>query len=240
MGDDLVKAPPLPFGNGRRRVHRLCADAPGRDVDDAPQPQVVRRIVKDAEIGQHVLDLRPVEEADAAEDFIGDAVTLEGVLHGVGLGVHPVEDGIVLPAAPHADPRQHLRCHILGLVVLVHGGVALNPLPRSRLCPQLLALAAAVVADDCVGGIQNGLGGAVVLLQTNHSRPFVLLLKGEDVFDRRPPEAVDGLVVVAHHTDVFPLPRQRGGQQILQVVGVLILINEDIAELVLPILPHLA
>ena len=52
------------------------------------------------------------------------------------------------------------------------------------------------------------------------------------------PEAVDGLVVVAHHADVAVTTGQQGGQVVLEGVGVLILVDEDIVEFVLVVFPH--
>mgnify|MGYP007060499287 CR=1 FL=1 len=111
--------------------------------------------------------------------------------------------------------------------------------PAPCLRPQLLALPALVVADDGVGRVQDVAGGAVVLLQSDGAAAGVLLLEGEDVLDGGPPEAVDGLVVVSHHAEVLIAPRQGGGQAVLQIVGVLILVNEDIAELLLVVAAHL-
>ena len=83
------------------------------------------------------------------------------------------------------------------------------------------------------------LGGAVVLLQADGAAGGVLLLKGEDVLDGGPPEAVDRLVVVAHHAEVLITPGQGGGQQVLEVVGVLVLVDEHVPELSLVEGPHL-
>ena len=81
-----------------------------------------------------------------------------------------------------------------------------------------------------VGGVQDGLGGAVVLLQPDDPGAPVLLLKAEDVFNGGAPEAVDALVVVTHHADIFITPGQQGGQQVLHVVGILVLVHQDVAE----------
>ena len=64
------------------------------------------------------------------------------------------------------------------------------------------------MADHGVGGVQDVLGRAVVLLQTDGPGPGVLLFKAEDVLDVGPPEAIDTLVVVAYHADVLPSPGQ--------------------------------
>ena len=203
------------------------------------QAQVIGRVVDHAQVGQHILDLRPIEEPSAADDAVGDAVALEGVLHGVGLGVHPVEHRVVLPLPPLLNAGDDLGGHILRLVRLVHRHIQADLIPCPLLRPQLLALAPLVVLDDGVGCVQDVLGGAVVLLQPDDPSALVLLLEGEDILNGSAAEAINGLVVVAHHADVLPLPRQGGRQQVLQVVGVLVFVDEDVAELVLLILPCL-
>ena len=146
---------------------------------------------------------------------------------------------MVLPLSALAVPLQNTGSYILGLIVLIHGGVKGKLVPLPRLRPQLLALSSLVVADHGVGRLQNMFGGAVVLLQADDPAALVLFFKGEDVLNGGSPEAVDGLVVVPHHAEVLIASGQGGGQQILQVVGVLVLVDEHIAELPLIELPHL-
>ena len=215
VADDLIQRRPLALRQGAHLVQCSGADAPGRVVDDPPQPQVVQGVVQHAQIGQHVLDLRPVEELHAPHYFIGDAVALHGVFQGVGLGVHPVEDRRVPEVPAPVHPHQDVPGHVVGLVALVEGGLDRHHIAPAVVGPEGLTLAALVVLDDGVGRIQNVLGRAVVLLQANGPGGGVLLLEVQDVFDVGPPEAVDGLVVIAHHTEVFVPPRQEACQQIL-------------------------
>ena len=96
------------------------------------------------------------------------------------------------------------------------------------------------MADNGVGGVQNVLGGAVVLLQPDDTRTPELPFEAEDIGDVRAAEAIDALVVITHHADVFCLIGQQRGQAVLQGVGVLILVDEDVAELALVVFPHVA
>ena len=95
------------------------------------------------------------------------------------------------------------------------------------------------MADDGVGRVQNVLRGAVILLQPDGAGTLVLLFKAENVADVRAAETVNTLVIVAHHADIVPFVGQKAGQQVLQVVGVLILVDEDITEFVLVVRPHI-
>ena len=224
----------LPHG-----LHCPLADAPGRAVDNPAQPQIVRRGGNQAQIGQHVLYLRPVKEAGAADDPIGDAVALEGIFQLVGLGIHPIQYRVIPPVGPLAVSGHDLGSHILGLVVFVVRHIQLQWLPRPLVAPQFLALPPLVVADDGVGRVQDVGGTTVVLLQPDGAAVLVLLLKAEDIFNGCAPELIDALVIVAHHADVAPAPCQQGGEQILQVVGVLILVDQHILEAPLPVEAHL-
>ena len=96
-----------------------------------------------------------------------------------------------------------------------------------------------VVGNDGVGRIQNGLRRAVVLLQPDEARALILVFKIQDVLDRRAAEAIDALVIVTDDADILVPAGQQRGQQILQVVRILILVDEDIAELALIVVAHI-
>ena len=103
----------------------------------------------------------------------------------------------------------------------------------------MLALSAQVVGNDRVGRVQNGLGGAVILFQTDDPGPGILLLKGQNVLNGGTPEAVNALVIVAHHADIAPVAAEQAGEQILDMVGILILVNQHILEFALVVFPDL-
>ena len=139
--------------------------------------------------------------------------------------------------------------------MLVVGDVADDPLALPRVGPQPLGLAAAVVADDGVGGGQDGLRRAVVLLEQDRGGVGEVLLEVHDVADVGAPEGVDGLVGVTDHHQLARLDprlralllqrmRSRGlaaqllDQAVLRMVGVLVLVDEHVAEPAAVVLPH--
>ena len=71
------------------------------------------------------------------------------------------------------DPR--------GLVALVLGVVADDAVAGAELAPQLLVLAARVVGDDRVGGVEDGLRAAVVLVEHDRGDVVERLLELRDV-----------------------------------------------------------
>ena len=109
--------------------------------------------------------------------------------------------------------------------VVTHDGCA-----RAPIGPQLLVLLGRVVADDRIGGIEDGLGRSVVARQRDDRGVRVVVLEVEDVADRRPAELVDGLGVVADHHDVAVLLGQQVDQVVLRPVGVLVLVDHEVLE----------
>ena len=65
------------------RFNGLCAQTPGRIVDDPPQAKVIRPVVDHAQVRQHILDFRPVKETGAADDTIRNSVSLQREFQGV-------------------------------------------------------------------------------------------------------------------------------------------------------------
>ena len=123
--------------------------------------------------------------------------------------------------------------------MFVVGDVADELFAVACIGPQPLLPPAGIARDHRVGGRQDGLGGAVVLLQQDRGGvgkvPFEVL----DIADRRSAERVDGLVGVADNTELGRRNRigvrsgdtgQLTDQHVLGVVGVLILVDEDVPE----------
>src|SRR5271170_2443329 len=92
--------------------------------------------------------------------------------------------------------------HELSFVALVEGGVEPDRLTALALGPELLAEAARVVADQAVGGLQNGARRAVVLLEAKQRRLRVVAHELLQVRHACTTKPVDGLVVVADYERV--------------------------------------
>ena len=206
------------------------ADAPPGHVDDPGEGHVVVGIAEEPQIGQHILHLGAAEEGGATVDLVGDAVALKDHLQNAALGVSAVEDGEAVIPAAHAAAVQDAVADIhrflpLRPALVDRDGEAVGPVR-----PQALVLSAMVVFDDPVGTLQDLVGGAVVLLETNHPGAGEILFEFQDVADIRAPPAVDALIVVAHHAQVPMLLRQQAHNVVLGHVGVLILVHQNIAE----------
>ena len=102
--------------------------------------------------------------------------------------------------------------------------------PSGEVGPEGLAEAALVGGDDAGGGGEDVRGGAVVLLEADHLRAGKILLEAEDVADLGAAPAVDRLVVVADAADVVVGAGEEAEPEVLGDVGVLVLVDEDVAE----------
>ena len=94
----------------------------------------------------------------------------------------------------------------------------------------MLGLAVRVAVDDRHGGIQDGLGGAVVLLQQDHLGIGVIFLEAQQVAVIGAAPGVDGLVGVADHEDVAVEGGHMLEQLVLRQVGILELIHQHVLE----------
>ena len=89
-----------------------------------------------------------------------------------------------------------------------------------------------------VGGVQDDLGRAIVLLQLDDLRVRVVLLEREDVAHVGATKHVDRLIVIAHDTEVATLAGEVADHQVLGSVRVLVLVDHDVLEATLVLLEH--
>ena len=238
MTDDIQHTDPLLPGKVCNDIHGGSTDLAGGLVDDAAQPHIVPGVGHNGHIGVDVLDLLAVVEALPAHDLMRDARAGEVAFDGGRLGVHAVENGVVcqMPACLQvlADDIRN----VAGFVLLILGSIHLYLIAFAVVRPKGLALALGVVLDDAVGCVEDIGGGAVVLLQSDGLGAGIEFFKVENVLNGSATEAVDALVVIAHNADVALWPGEQADQTELRHAGILILIHQQVAVLVLVELPH--
>ena len=221
----------------QQRLHGAVANGTPGLVDDTAGGDVVVRVDQRAHVGDDVLDLLAVVELQPAVNAVGRAGAYERLFQHARLGVGAVKHRHLPRAVFLRLPPRH-GGDVGGLVALVEGAVEGDLFALAGLGPQRLFLAAAVVGDDLVGGVEYVGGRAVVLFQFDHFGVGKILFKIEDVADVRPAPAVDGLVVVADHAEVALLAREQAHQFVLRGVGVLILVHQYVVEAVAVIGKH--
>ena len=220
-------------------MNRGGADAAARRVDDALDAHLVGRVHDHLEVGHDVADLGTVEESRAAHDLVGHARAQEHIFENTRLGVGAVEDGDVVVTRALGVQLFDLAGNPAALVALVACLEGLDLLAVALGRKQTLVLTLRVVAYHGVGGTQDMTRGAVVLLQLDGLAVFKVLLKVQDIGDVGATPAINGLVVVAHDHEVLVLGGQQVGDFVLDVVGVLILVDANVAEALLVLVEHL-
>ncbi len=240
---EFVRRDDLPgdFRNGQRlRAGDLVelfqgriADAAAWRVDDALEGKPVFRLMDEAQVCQRIADFLALVEARAADDAIGNAQRDEAFLELAGLEAGTHQDRHVLELGALALQAFHFLADLARF---------LRPVPRAEdadlfalghIGPQRLAQAAFIVRDETRGGGEDVRGGAVILLQADHLGAGKILLELQYVLDLGPAPAIDGLIIVAHTADVLVGLGERAQPEILCDVGVLVFVDQDIAELFL-------
>ena len=103
-----------------------------------------------------------------------------------------------------------------------------NEIAGRILRPQRLAFAHFIVRHDRAGGGKNVLGRTIVLLELDDPHTREVFFKRENVLDVSAAPAIDGLVFVAHDTDIVVHAREVANEQVLLPIRVLVLVNHHI------------
>ena len=96
-----------------------------------------------------------------------------------------------------------------------------------------------MVLNVRVGSLDDSLRRAVVLLEFVDLGRGVVPLEREYGLNLCTSEGVDALGIVTHDADIGVLQRQAAHDDKLRHVGVLILVNQEVLELILVLLQHI-
>ena len=142
---------------------------------------------------------------------------------------------------PFAAERLYPQAGHAGFLVRIPEAEHLHLLALGIVAPgmQRLAEPALVMGDQPGGGAEDRGGGAVIRLQPDDFGAGEVVLEAEDVLDLGAAPGIDALIVVADAADVFLLLRQQAQPVILHLIGVLVLVDQDIAEAAVILRQHL-
>ena len=175
-----------------------------------------------------------VVERRTLVDAVGNAAAAEIVLQYGRLVVGAVENHRLRPVVVRgADLVAQVRDDHLSLLAVGVGFQNANLLAHVTVREAVLLHALRVAGDHRIGRIDDRARRTVVLLQFEDHRRGVVLLERKDVLDLGPAERVDRLRVVAHDADLRMGLRKAADDRVLRIVGVLILVHQNIAELLL-------
>ena len=214
-------------------AQRRVAHTAARHVDDALERQVVGRLHRGTHIGDGVADFLAFVEAQAADHAIGHADQDQPLLKGAGLEAGAHQDGDLGQGVPVAAQRLDALADHAGFFVGVpqpdHGDL-FPVLGVGSAGTQCLAEPALVMRDQARGGGEDRGGGAVVGLQPDDLRAGKILLEAQDVFHLGAAPGVDRLIVVSHAADIAMRLCKEPQPQVLDQVGVLVFVHQDVAE----------
>ena len=182
-----------------------------------------------------VADLGALEEARAPHHRVGDGHQDEALLEGAHLEGGPDQDGHVsVDEGPFVALASAGALNLLGhqpaLGLAVPDAAHQDLGPALGLGPKGLAQPAPVGSNQAGGRAQDVGRGAVVALQPDDLGAREVLFETQDVIHLGAPPAIDRLVVVAHAADIAPGLAQEAQPEILGDVGVLVLVDQDVAE----------
>ena len=209
----------------------FLADTAAGNVDHAVEGDVVVGVVDEAAEGEEVFDFAAAVEAGAADQAIGDAAAQEGFFDDAGLGIGAVADGDVA-GAPVAggDALFDFAGDVVGFVGFGVGLVDDGAVAFGVVGPEFFVDAFGGFVDDGVGDAADGFGGAVVLFEADGGGGGEVALEVEDVADVGGAPGVDGLVGVADDGEVAAAGGPGAGEAVLDDVGVLEFVHEDVQE----------
>ena len=219
-------------GGGSDFAYRRIAYSACRIVDDTFEGFFIIRIDCQTEIGDYIFYFLTLIERQSAVNAIRHAAFAHGFLEDAALRVGTIEYGkvgisvILLPAQfGYLVDYNIALFHIT--VCLIHPD-SLSPLLFRK---DFLANLPLILFYQTVGCRDNRLGGTIILFQLKNFRTRIYLCKIQNVINIRPPERINTLRIITHHTDVLMLFRQLKHNTVLGKVGVLILIHQNIAKL---------
>ena len=204
-------------------------------MNESFEGKFIARIDRELEIGGHVLDVRLLEETDAARDTEWDVASREFELQFERVKMravkhrHAVQFRALFAQFEHALSNE--RCLFGGIAAGDQDRLAAG-FPRGR---KSLGVLVNVGGDRGVGDVENLRRAAVIGLDPVNGGVRIAVGKLENVFVIRPAPRVNALRVIAYHHHVVMPRGQQINQVALQLVRVLIFIDKDEAELVAPL-----
>ena len=192
-----------------------------------------------AQIAEGVLHLAAAVERDALIDAVGDVRAAQRVLDRTREGVLTVEHRKVAVVGILAEMDVLDGVGYAATFVLLVGAVQqAYAVAFGVVAPELFLYLVAVVVNDAVGRRHDVLRRAVVLFQFEELHLRVIALEVKDILYVGSAEGVNALCVVAHDADVLVACRQLLDDEILCIVGVLILVHHDVLETLLVFQQH--
>jgi len=185
-----------------------------------------------------MFDFLAFEEAQAPIHPIGQRGIEQRMLEYAGLSV-----GSIQQCDLREPDRARAQCLDLiddeGSFFQIRGGLVQSQRLAAAFCgPQILTQAIVVVADECVRRIEDVALAPIVLLELDHAPLRELALEVEHVARGSAAKSIDRLIVVADCEDRVVAAGEQLEPAILEQIGVLELVDQDVRETLLIVRPQ--
>ena len=215
------------------------AESPLGLIPDPLERLGIARIFQEPHIGDHILDFFALIEFQSADDAIIDGMTQEQLFDDARLSIGSVEYGEMIEgSAGRMLPLDRFR-DVARLGFFIFGRHERDRFARRHLRPQFFVALVLIFGNDAVRRIENDLRRSVVAIERDDRGLGIVFLEIEDVLDIRLAPAIDRLVIIADDKNIIVFFRQKIDEQILRIIGVLILVHHDIAKHILIFPKHL-
>ena len=103
-------------------------------------------------------------------------------------------------------------------------------LSTAVLCPDVFLYLVFILFNDAVCRLNNVICRAVILFQFEQLGIGVVFLEIQDVANVRPAKRINGLCIIPHNTNVLIFCSKRFNDEVLTVVGILILVYQNVLK----------
>src|SRR5450759_3212511 len=209
------------------------AEAALGQVEDALERQIVGGLRDAAKISQRVTDLGALVKSRAADHPVGQAERNEALLEFAHLERRADQNRDLVERMALALQLLDLFGNNAGFFLRIPNAGDGWLLANFAIGEERFAEPSLVMRDEARRDREDMPGRAVIALEPNDFRARKIALEAQNIIDLGAAPAIDRLVVVADTTDILPPLAEQPQPQILRRVGILILIDEHIAEAVL-------
>ena len=175
-------------------------------VNNALQAQAIVRIIYQTQISDNILDFLALIEFGATHHGIGNTTLNEHFFKNTGLGIGAIKHSHVPQLRPFLELQLlHALDNEASFIPFVNRLIIGYLRAHAIIGPQIFRLAARIIFNYRISGIQNHLCAAVVLLQLHQLGFGIILFKVQNIADIRATPAVNALVRIAHHAQIMML-----------------------------------
>ena len=210
------------------------ANASGWLVDDASQRLFIIRVNRKSKVTKHVLDFLALIERSASIDMIRNTTLKETVLYLMALGIGSIKHGDAFVWDACTMGFLNLSKNNVGFVSVAIGREESNRITYLLLAEDALRDLLTIISNQASSCIYNGLGGTIVALQFKKTSFWISLAKVQDIVNVGSSETVNALGIIANDTNTLSLVGKELNYLMLSEIGVLILIDENKMETLLP------